>query len=122
MRYAFRALAKAPVFGTVAVSNTGVFTMLDLALLGLRPVRHPSAARVQLSRKTIRWSSSGIRMALGACARDILLLVVREVLMLVGAGVAIGLPAAFAVTRLLASQLYGIAPHDPVVIILGTLG
>ena len=61
-------------------------------------------------------------MALGASARDVLLLVVREVLMLVGAGVAIGLPAAFAVTRLLASQLYGIAPHDPVVIILGTLG
>ena len=64
----------------------------------------------------------GIRMALGASARNVVRLVVREVLVLVGIGIAIGLPAAFAVTRLLRSQLYGIAPHDPLVIVLATAG
>jgi predicted permease len=64
----------------------------------------------------------GIRMALGASARNVVWLVVREVLLLVGVGVAIGLPAAFVVTRLLSSQLYGVGPHDPWIIILATLG
>lgn len=64
----------------------------------------------------------GVRMALGARARDVVWLVVRDVLLLVGVGLAIGLPAAFAITRLLASQLYGVAPHDPVVMTLATLG
>jgi predicted permease len=64
----------------------------------------------------------GVRMALGASARDVVWLVVRDVLLLVGIGLAIGLPAAFAVTRFLASQLYGVEPHDPVVIAMATLG
>ncbi|HEY1340321.1 MAG TPA: ABC transporter permease [Bryobacteraceae bacterium] len=64
----------------------------------------------------------GIRMALGASIRDVLWLVVREVLVLVGIGLAIGLPAAYAVGQLLRSQLFGIAPHDPAVIALATFG
>jgi ABC-type antimicrobial peptide transport system permease subunit len=64
----------------------------------------------------------GIRMALGASARNVVWLVVREVLLLVGVGVAIGLPAALLVTRLLASQLYGVEPHDPLVIAMAALG
>src|SRR5213594_4037323 len=59
----------------------------------------------------------GIRMALGAITGDVLWLVMREVLLLAGIGIAIGLPAAFAVTRLLGSQLYGITPNDPATII-----
>ena len=64
----------------------------------------------------------GIRMALGASAGDVVWLVMREVLLLAGAGVLIGLPVALAVTRLLESQLYGIAPHDPIITVLATLG
>jgi predicted permease len=64
----------------------------------------------------------GIRMALGAVTGDVVGLVVREVLLLVGIGVAIGIPAALALTRLLASQLYDIAPGDPTTIVLATLG
>jgi predicted permease len=64
----------------------------------------------------------GIRMAMGASARDVVWMVMREVLTLAGAGVLIGLPAALAVTRLLGSQLYGIAPHDPMIAIGATLG
>ncbi len=64
----------------------------------------------------------GIRMALGAFKSDVLWIVMREVLMLVGIGILIGLPAALAVTRLLKSQLYGMAPYDPMTIALATLG
>ena len=64
----------------------------------------------------------GIRMALGASGGNVVWLVMREVLLLAGAGVLIGLPAALFVTRLLESQLYGIAPHDPVIAIGATLG
>ena len=63
----------------------------------------------------------GIRMALGAVSGNVLWLVMREVLLLVSAGVLIGLPAALAVTRLLASQLYGVTPNDPATIALATL-
>jgi len=64
----------------------------------------------------------GIRLALGASAGDVLWLVMREVLVLAGAGVLIGLPVALLVTRLLESQLYGIAPHDPAIAIAATPG
>jgi predicted permease len=64
----------------------------------------------------------GIRMALGASPGNVLWLVTREVLVLVAAGIVIGLPAAFAFTRLIASQLYEIAPDDPLTIIAATLG
>ena len=45
----------------------------------------------------------------------------REVLWLVGTGVAIGLVAAIALSRLVRSQLYGITPHDPVTIVAAAL-
>jgi predicted permease len=64
----------------------------------------------------------GIRIALGAVSGNVVWLVLREVLMLVGLGVAIGLPAALALTRVLASQLYNIAPGDPLVISLAVSG
>ena len=55
----------------------------------------------------------GIRMAIGARPGDVLKLVVRQGLMLAVIGVAIGLVAAYGVTRFLASLLYGIGPTDP---------
>jgi predicted permease len=56
----------------------------------------------------------GIRLALGAQAREILALFVRRGVILVGAGLAIGLAGALGVTRLMESLLFGISPLDPV--------
>jgi ABC-type antimicrobial peptide transport system permease subunit len=56
----------------------------------------------------------GIRMALGAKSCEILELILRQGLILGAAGVAIGLAAAFAITRLLTVVLYGISATDAI--------
>jgi ABC-type antimicrobial peptide transport system permease subunit len=60
----------------------------------------------------------GIRMALGADRRSVVWLVLRQVLILVLGGMLLGAPAAFFASRLVASQLYGMTPHDPVTLAL----
>ncbi len=58
----------------------------------------------------------GIRVALGAGRANVVWLVMKEVVAMVGIGFAIGLPAAWLSARLVASLLYGIRPDDPSVI------
>jgi ABC-type antimicrobial peptide transport system permease subunit len=53
-------------------------------------------------------------MALGADRRAVLLMVMREALVLVLAGLAIGLPMAFVAGRSVAALLFGVNPADPV--------
>ena len=48
--------------------------------------------------------------------------VMREVLALVGIGLAVGLPASFLLTRYLQSQLFGLQPNDPVTLTLAVIG
>ena len=55
----------------------------------------------------------GIRLALGAQPGGVIWLVMREVLLLLAIGLAIGVPAALAAGQYVSSQLYGIDPHDP---------
>jgi predicted permease len=55
----------------------------------------------------------GIRLALGAQPGLLIWLVMREVLVLLAIGLAIGVPAAMALGQYVAAQLYGIHPHDP---------
>jgi ABC-type antimicrobial peptide transport system permease subunit len=64
----------------------------------------------------------GVRIALGAVARDVIMLVMRDVFILTGIGIAIGLPAAWGLTRMVRSQLYGIQPNDAMTIAAATLG
>jgi predicted permease len=55
----------------------------------------------------------GIRLALGAEPGGVIWLVMKEVLLLLSIGLALGIPAAMALGRLVSSQLYGIAGSDP---------
>ena len=67
---------------------------------------------------TQRTREVGIRLALGAQRSDVIRMIVRESLVPVLIGMAVGLAGALALTRLVASLLYGVAPSDPVSIIL----
>ena len=58
----------------------------------------------------------GIRTALGAVPGDIIRLVVREGLIVTVIGLVVGVGAAFGLTRLIANQLYGVTPMDPLTI------
>jgi predicted permease len=67
---------------------------------------------------TRRTREIGIRLALGADRTNLLGLVMREVAVLTAIGIAIAIPAALALSRLVRSELYGILPNDPLSILL----
>ena len=56
----------------------------------------------------------GVRVALGARPIDVLALVTRQGMLLVAAGLALGLAVAMAASRVMSSLLYQVAPTDPV--------
>jgi putative ABC transport system permease protein len=85
----------------------GVFAALALVLAA---VGIYGVLSYQMSRRT---REIGIRMALGASPRSVLRLILREVLLIVFAGIAVGVGAAFGLTRFLASELFGVRPADP---------
>ena len=60
----------------------------------------------------------GVRLALGATQRNILLMIVRRGMGLTGLGVAIGLAVAFAMTRLMSSLLFEVRAVDPLTFVL----
>ena len=64
----------------------------------------------------------GLRMALGASGRDILLDVIGDGVRTVAVGLAIGNLAALAFTRLLAGMLYGVTPNDPATLVAVSVG
>ena len=57
----------------------------------------------------------GIRMALGARALDVVLMVVGKAMMLAGAGIVIGLLAAAALGRVIRTLLFGVSAVDPLI-------
>jgi len=64
----------------------------------------------------------GIRMALGADSTQVIWMILREVVVLVAVGLAIGLAGALSLTHLVKAQLFGVTPWDPRVIALAMLG
>jgi predicted permease len=64
-----------------------------------------------------RTSEIGIRMALGATPANVARPILREAVVLAATGLAVGMPVAIALARLIKSQLYGVAPTDPVTLI-----
>ena len=62
---------------------------------------------------TRRTNEIGIRMALGAERSHVRWMVMREILLLVALGIAIGVPAALAGNRLISNMLFGVRPADP---------
>jgi len=91
---------------------SGIFGAVALLLssMGLYALMSYMVAR--------RTNEIGIRMALGAQRFGILRLVMRETALLVSMGTGIGVLGAVAVTQILTSLLYGLAPHDPLTILL----
>ena len=73
---------------------------------------------------TRRTAEIGVRMALGAARRSVLWMVIRQTLVLAGAGVALGVPLAWIAARLSAAQLSGLlfdlAPTDAATLVLAS--
>jgi predicted permease len=90
------------------VSFFGALALI-LACIGLYGVMAQGVAR--------RTNEIGIRMALGAQGGNIAWMVLRETLVLVIAGLALGVPAALLLARLISTQLFGLSPTDPLTLI-----
>ncbi|MEZ4422369.1 MAG: FtsX-like permease family protein [Gemmatimonadota bacterium] len=63
-----------------------------------------------------------LRMALGAEPTEILRWVGRHAALLVGTGLAVGVPAAWSVSRALRGLLYGVSPYDPLAVVAAAAG
>lgn len=98
-----RSLVRPRFISTLLVIFAAV--ALLLAAVGIYGVMSYSVVR--------RTPEIGIRMALGAGRRDVLALVVRQGLALIGAGTAVGIAASLALTRFFASLLYSVTAVDP---------
>jgi putative ABC transport system permease protein len=68
-----------------------------------------------------RTSEIGVRMALGANRGQVVKMVLRGAFSQIGIGLALGIPAAIEVGRLMTDQLFGVKPWDPVMLALATL-
>jgi len=94
-----------PRFGLILL---GVFAGVGLVLVAMGVY---SVIAYTVSRQT---HEIGIRIALGAGQSDVLRMVMRMGVRLVGLGTVAGLATSFGLTRLLASQIFSVSPYDPV--------
>ena len=93
-----------PRFNTTLLSIFAAVALV-LTIIGLYGVMSYSVAQ--------RTNEIGIRMALGAQTRDVVAMIVKQGLRMVGLGVGIGILGALALTRLLSTLLFGVTTKDP---------
>ncbi len=98
---------------TMLLMTTFAAVALLLAAVGLYAAVSYSASQ--------RFREIGIRKALGARRRALILQVIRESLGLTSLGLALGAAAGLALTRLITSQVHGVSPTDPLSYALGTV-
>jgi ABC-type antimicrobial peptide transport system permease subunit len=91
----------------LSASLTGIFALLALVLvaIGLYGVMSYNVAR--------RTNEIGVRLALGAQRENVLWIILREALLLLPAGMALGLPLSLAAARFVRQQLFGLKADDP---------
>jgi ABC-type antimicrobial peptide transport system permease subunit len=102
------ALAAPRLTATLLLIFAGLALLMTLAGIG----------GVIATSVTARTREFGVRMALGAGREAVLAMVVRQGLTLVAIGLAIGLAAALAMTRVLSAYLYQTTPRDPLVLVI----
>ncbi|HEV2195725.1 MAG TPA: ABC transporter permease [Candidatus Acidoferrum sp.] len=96
-----------------SLSTVFGFLATLLAVIGLYGVMSYTVAQ--------RTREIGIRMALGAEQGNVVWMVMREVLRLIGIGIVAGIPAALALTRMVQNQLFGLTGHDPRTLAIATV-
>ena len=96
----------------IAAWTLGGFGLLALLLAGIGIYGVVSYGAAQRTREI------GVRMALGAKEGDVLRLVLWDGLLVIGAGLAIGLSLAAAATRLIVAFLYGVGATDPLTFVI----
>ena len=91
----------------LSASLTGIFALLALVLaaIGLYGVMSYNVAQ--------RTNEIGVRLALGAQRENVLWIILREALLLLSAGVVLGVPLSLAAARLVRQQLFGLKADDP---------
>src|ERR687897_346137 len=97
--------AAVPRFNALLVGLFAALALL-LAAIGVAGMLATSISR--------RLPELGVRMALGAQRRTLVAMVIRHGMLLAAAGLAVGLPSAWLLSRVLASLLFEISPRDPI--------
>jgi predicted permease len=90
------------IAGTASAAATLAMLLASIGLFGL--VAYSVSSRVR---------EIGVRMSIGATRGDVMQMIVREALIVVIPGIAIGIPLAVAAASAVRSQLYGVSPADP---------
>jgi predicted permease len=107
-----RSLLTERIVATLSTAFGALATLL--AVIGLYGLMAYTVSR--------RTREIGLRMALGALSRDVAWIVMREVIVLVAVGIVLGLAAAWALSRFIGNQLYGVSPADPATMAVAAVG